>query len=85
MSTQQRFNPVQYGFKWTEDWYEFAHKAAHRQALADRNAEAKRLRKAGHVVRVSTDRNQLMSRGGIGSGNPHIELLVSVYSLDVVS
>lgn len=79
------FNPLDFGFKWTEDgWYTFDHKAAHRAAMSARNAAAKRAKKMGRTVRCSTSSNQLMSKGGIGSGNPHIELIVNVYRLEVL-
>jgi len=79
----QHFNPTNYGFNFTADWYEFDSKAAHKAAMKARNAEAKRLRKLGHKVLCSTNGGQLMSKGGIGSGKPHIELFVSVYHLTV--
>jgi len=82
--SQQRFNPLHFGFTWTSDgWYEFDHVATHKAARAARDAEARRLRKAGHKVRCWTNNNQLVSQGGIGSGKPHIELIVSVYGLTV--
>ena len=89
MRNQQSFNPIDYTFQWTgEDetgWYEWDRTEAHKQALKARNAEAKRLRAKGHKVRCGTHRDQLMSRGGIGSGRPHIELHVNCYYLNVIS
>ena len=88
----QTFNPIDYGFRWTPatdqdpmGWYEYDGKPAERAALKARNAEAKRLEKLGHTVKKSSLGKQLISRGGIGSGRPHIELVVPVYALTVVS
>jgi len=82
--SQQRFNPLHFGFNWTSDgWYDFDHTSAHKAARAARDTEARRLRKAGHKVRCWTTSGQLVSQGGIGSGKPHIELIVSVYGLTV--
>ena len=79
---QQTFNPIDYGFEWTEDgWYSFDENAR-KEALRARNKEAKRLREQGYNVRCFTLSNQLMSKGGIGSGRPHIQLVVSVYGLN---
>ena len=81
----QSFNPINFGFTFTADWYDFDSKAAHAAARKARNDEAKRLRKLGHKVLCHTNGKQLMSRGGIGSGKPHIEVIVSVYRLTVCS
>jgi hypothetical protein len=84
MSEQYAFNPLDYGFRWTDDgWYTFDNKNAHHAAMSARNAAAKRARAQGRKVRCSTSSNQLMSKGGIGSGFPHIELIVNVYRMDV--
>jgi hypothetical protein len=85
---QLAFNPVHYGFKWTEDgteygWYEFDHKAAHKLALQARNAVAKAAEREGKRVHKWTSGGALMTRGGIGSGHPQIEVVVSVYYLEV--
>ena len=80
---QKTFNPVNYNWKWTEDWYEWDSKAAHKAALKARNAEAKQLRAEGKVVKCFSNPNQLISRGGIGSGNPHIEVIVNCYGFNV--
>lgn len=78
---QKVFNPLDYGFKWAGDWYEFDHKSASSAALKARNAEAKRLEKEGKRVRKWSLPNQLISRGGIGSHHPHIQEIVTVYGL----
>jgi hypothetical protein len=81
---QHTFNPIDYGFSWTTDgWYEWDHKAAQAAALKDRNAEARRLQKEGKTVRKWSMPNQQISRGGVGSGHPHIVEVVTVYVLDV--
>jgi hypothetical protein len=79
---QKTFNPADYEWKWTEDWYEWASKPAHTFARRDRDAEAKRLKAEGCEVTKFTLRDQLISRGGIGSGHPHIEVWVTIYGLN---
>ena len=79
---QRTFNPADFGFEWTDGWYKFDYEAARKQALATRNQEAKRLRGRGYSVKVFTLKNQLMSMGGIGSGQPHITQYVSIYGLN---
>jgi hypothetical protein len=77
---QKIFNPANYTFKWTEGgWYSWDYEAAHKAALQARNAEAKRLKAAGHSVRKGSLRNQLITKGGIGSGRPEISLVVNCY------
>lgn len=80
---QLMFNPINYGFEFTPDgWYKFDRKAAHKAALSARNAKAKELRKVGKRVVLFTLADQLITRGGIGSGHPQIENVVSVYGLN---
>ena len=80
---QHIFNPLNFGFTWTADnWYNFDHEAAHKEALKARNAMARKLRKEGHKVSCFSLPNQLVSRGGIGSGHPHIELVINSYGLN---
>jgi len=79
---QRSFNPVDYHFRWTTDWYEWDYEAAHKAALKARNEEAKRLADKGYKVRKSTLRNQRITRGGIGSGHPEIDHVVTIYQLD---
>lgn len=87
---QKTFSPLDYGFRWTDAdsgdlskiWYEYDGKAAERAALQARNAFAKKMKADGFKVRKSSLGKQLMSRGGIGSGRPHIELVVPVYMVD---
>lgn len=82
---QETFNPVDYGFQWTDDgWYKWARQPAHKAALQDRNARARELKRAGWTVRKSTLSSQLIRRGGIGSGKPDIEMVASVYMIDAI-
>lgn len=73
-------------------WYEFDSTEAHRQAKADRDFNVKILKEEqqrtatfGQAILCNVRRhslkNQLMKRGGIGSGHPEIEELVTVYSV----
>lgn len=82
--TQHTFSPLDYGFEWDGDWYTFDGKAAAKAAQAARTKVARQLRGEGFTVALSTLPNQLVRRGGIGSGHPDIELEVSVYMLDIV-
>lgn len=85
MCRSERFSPLDYGFSWTNDgWYAFDSKQAHAAAKAARDAAFRQLKAEGKDVRRSTDPKQLVSRGGIGSGRPHIELVINVYCLLVV-
>jgi hypothetical protein len=80
---QLMFNPINYGFVFTSDgWYKFDRKAAQKSALQARNAKAKELKSQGKRVVTFTLSNQLITRGGIGSDNPQIEEIVSVYGLN---
>lgn len=73
---------MNFGFEWTNDWYSFDDAAAHQAAKAARDAMAKELRAAGHKVSRFQMNNQLVSRGGCGSGRPHIELIVTAYGIN---
>lgn len=81
---QRTFNPVNYFWTWTSDWYEWDSAAAHKAAMKERNAEAAKLVKAGKRVKKWSHAGSLMSRGGIGSGKPHIEVVVTVYGFNVL-
>lgn len=81
--TQHAFNPVDYGFVWTDDWYLFDHKYAHSCALKARNIAVKALRKSGYKVTNFTLRGQKITKGGIGSGHPEITLIVNVYGYNI--
>lgn len=77
----ETFDPIHYGFEFTADWYTFDSLAAHKAARSARINRAKELRKAGYNVMVSKDSKQLRTMGGIGSGHPQIEEVVSIYRL----
>ena len=85
MFKQQSYLGISYGFEWTQDaqgeWYAWDYEAGNKAAQEARDAEAKKLKAAGWTVKKSSDRNQLISRGGIGSGKPHIELHCNAYIL----
>lgn len=83
MSGQLHFDPLQYGFRWTDDgWYEFDAKSAEKAARDARAREAKRLRQEGYNVKLFSTGRQLRSRGGIGSEHPHIEVIATGYYLN---
>lgn len=82
---QEIFNPLDYGFKWVRDnrynppyWYEYDGAKSKKKALIARNKRAKELRAQGYTVVSKTMRSQLLSMGGIGSGRPHVTLVVNV-------
>ena len=73
------FDPTDYGFRWTEDWYEYDGKPAEDAAKKARDDYAREQRKSGRTVRKRSSRNNIRSLGGIGSNHPHIELFVPMY------
>lgn len=79
---QATYSPMDYTFQWTEDWYTFDTTEGKRLALAARKAEMARLKREGWTVKPFSLGQQLISRGGIGSGRPHIELVVNVYGFN---
>ena len=80
--SQQMFNPVDFGgFEWTSDWYHWDAAAGHREAKRARDDAARRLRREGRRVRSFRLANQVISRGGAGSGHPHVDFVVVVYGL----
>lgn len=80
------YSPTRTGhFRWTDNnWYEFDHVAAHQAAKKQRDDHAADLRKRGYLVKKFTHAKQLMTMGGIGTGNPQIELIVTCYGLNVL-
>lgn len=79
---QQTYCGADYDWKWNDDWYEWDRAAGNRAALKARNADAQRLVSYGYTVRKFSLGDQLISRGGIGSGKPHIEVWAKVYGFD---
>jgi len=81
--TQRTFNPINYGFEFTADgWYKFDRKDATAKARKARDTEARELKAEGYTVRKWSEPNQLITRGGIGSGHPQIEEVVTVFGLN---
>ena len=82
--TQFIFNPADYNFEWVNDWYTWDAEAARIKALRTRNAKAKELKTAGKNTRKFTLKDQLITRGGIGSGHPEISMVVNCYGVNVL-
>ena len=79
---QKYFNPIDYFFSWTKDgWYTWEASLARKEAMKKRNEYAKELKSQGYKVVKSSLRDQLITRGGIGSGNPQVEFVVNCYGL----
>lgn len=84
---QELFSGVETFFRWTTEadgstWYQFDEDAARKHALRERNRRARELERAGYTVRKFSLGKQLRSKGGIGSGKPHIEFLSTCYGLN---
>lgn len=89
MTTQRTFNPVDFGFEFTAPeagqefgWYRFDRQTATKAARKARDSEAKRMANDGYTVRKFSMPNQLITRGGIGSGRPQIEEIVTVFGFN---
>ena len=80
---QRTFNPVDYKWEWTEGWYRWDRTEAHKLALQARNQAAKAARKAGYTVQCFSLRDQLITRGGIGSKHSQIEQVVTCYGVNI--
>ena len=82
MTIQQRhFNPLDYGFAWIDGWYSWDFAEGHKAARAARAALAKELKAIGFEPVMSSMGLQLVSRGGVGSGHPHVTFAVTCYML----
>ena len=82
--SQRIYNPIDFGFQWTDDgWYDFDRKAAQSAALKARNAYVKQAKAQGKQVSTFSLPNQLITRGGIGSGKPQIEVIVNCYGVNI--
>ena len=80
--TERLFNPIDYGFKFTDDgWYTFDRVAATKAAKQARNAHARMLRRMGETVKTFSEPGQLITKGGIGSGHPQIEEIITIYGI----
>jgi hypothetical protein len=82
--TTVTFDPIDYGFRWTDDWYEYDGKIAEDKAKAARDDYAKQQRRLSRTVKKRSSRTNLRSMGGIGSGHPHIELVVPMFHVTVI-
>jgi len=82
MTSQQIFSPTDYNFDWDGDWYKWDAKSGRSAALKARNAQARKLAKLGYTVKKFSMRDQRISKGGIGSGHPHVEFWVTVYGFN---
>jgi hypothetical protein len=80
---QQVYDPIDYGFQFTADWYTFNRAEASKLALKARNEAAKKYAELGYEVRKFILSNQLRTMGGIGSNHPEISVIVSVYGLNI--
>ena len=80
----ETFNPVDFGFEWTEDgWYEWDRDAGHEAARKARKERMYELRKQGYIVRKRTMAGQRVTVGGIGTGRPQITQVVTIYGLEI--
>jgi len=77
------FNPVDYGFLFTRGWYAFDDMSAHKAARKARDDMAKKAKRDGLQVKKSRRSGQLITRGGIGTPNPEISVIVTVYCLSI--
>ena len=83
MHGQETFNPVDFCFTWTADgWYTWSYENGHAEAKRERDLRYKELKARGLNPRRRSQAGCLISRGGIGSGRPHVEFVVTVYRLD---
>ena len=86
--SQTMFNPVNYEFNWTDDgsehgWYEWDRAKAHKAALKARNMALKAMRLRDVRATAFSIPDQLITRGGIGSGHPQVEFVVNVYGIQI--
>jgi len=66
-------------FEWTpDDWY----KLTPINAVHTRNVRIKELKAKGYNPTKFSLGGQLLSKGGIGSGKPHIEYFTKVYGIN---
>ena len=84
MSTSQKtFCPANFTFQWTDDnWYTWDSILATKMARQARDAAAKQALAEGRSVKKFSLPHQLITRGGIGSGRPQIEVVATVFGLN---
>ena len=85
---QKTFNPIDYGFRWTQDgtefgWYEFDQEAAIKAAKAARDQMAKAAKADGFQVTKFSLGKQRITRGGIGSSYPEVDFILPVYGVNI--
>ena len=80
---QISFNPIDYCFSWTSDWYSWDSKAAHAEAKKKRDETFKNMVSEGKKCKKFTLSKQLVKRGGIGTEHPEIEHFVTGYYIQV--
>lgn len=86
---QEIFNAISFGFEWVLQpdgsyWYNFDANEAAKKAKAARDKRAKELADRGMKIKKFSSGRNLMSRGGIGTPYPHIEVLATSYGFNVV-
>mgnify|MGYP001562560384 CR=1 FL=1 len=79
---QITFNPIDYSFAWTDDWYVFDEEVGSSKAIEACNFAYAKLKSLGKNPKRFTMQNQLMKRGGVGTGNPQIEIFVTIYGIN---
>lgn len=87
----QSFNPIKFNFEWTGPadpnnphdigWYKWDSKEAHKAARKARDEHYRELKARGFIVRKSSQSGCLVKVGGIGTGRPEIEAVVTCYYL----
>jgi len=78
MMKQVSYSGAEFGFKWTDDRWD--QEVGERAARKERDMDARRLRSDGWTVRCSSLAS-LITRGGIGTGHPEIQLWTKTYVL----
>ena len=79
---QRTFSGIEIGFRFVGDWYEYDGAVAEKKARVARDAFARELKAQGYAPRKFSLGLQLRSMGGIGSGQPHIELYTKSYGVN---
>lgn len=82
---QRIYNPIKFEFSFNdENLYTWHSKNAHKIARQQRDADAKEWKRRGYRVKKFSLQNQLVKAGGIGSGNPEINEIVTCYGFNVL-
>lgn len=84
MPQQYTYSPIDFFFCWTPDgWYSWDKTAATKRARKERDELAKEFKNKGRSVQKFSLPHQLVRRGGIGSGHPEIDQVVTCFGLNV--